>query len=55
MEEKVRRLEERLMRLASAERKSISGNLFQNPAGPDYKVRACSENQPPHRQDQRRR
>ena len=26
------------MRLAGAERKSISGNLFQNPAGPDYKV-----------------
>jgi len=38
MEEKVRRLEELLMRLAGAERKSISGNLFQNPAGPDYKV-----------------
>src|SRR5690606_29829943 len=34
MEGKVRRLEELLMRLASAERKSISGNLFQNPSGP---------------------
>ena len=38
MGEKVRRLEELLTRLTSAERKSISSNLFQNPAGPEYKV-----------------
>ena len=38
MGEKVRRLEELLTRLTSAERKSISSNLFQNPSGPEYKV-----------------
>ena len=38
MEEKFRQLEVLLTRLTSAERKSSPSNLFQNPAGPEYKV-----------------